>query len=87
MTAEHLAARPSWDCARCGRPWPCASAKVDLAAEYTGRPTGLVLYLAACLGEATEALVPGSATHAVLHERFLGWTRTAAGPRPSAEQG
>ncbi len=86
MTAEHLAARPSWDCARCGQPWPCAPAKVHLTAEYIGRPTGLVLYLAACLDEATDALLPRGATPAVLRERFLGWAGTVAGYRGDEEQ-
>jgi len=42
---EHLAERPSWHCRACQQPWPCTTAKVNLATEYLHQPTALKLYL------------------------------------------
>ena len=71
----HVARRPSWDCTACDQPWPCANAKADLAVEYVGQRTALVVYLAACLVEAGEAL-----RHpADLYDRFLGWVPPTLG--------
>lgn len=75
---KHIALRPSFDCASCGRPWPCANARSDLIEQYQGWPTGLGLYMASCLYEAIEVcranvgLLPAD-----LFERFLGWVRPA----------
>ncbi len=74
---EHAAARPSWDCATCGQPWPCAPAKQALLTEYAGLQTSLRVYLGVCLFEASEALTAhGAPVPADLHERFLSWIAT-----------
>jgi len=80
---EHLAERPSWDCRVCAQPWPCAVAKVDLASEFVGRPTELMLYLSANMYEAIEdmrAVARGSP--AGLSERFLHWAVPLARASP-----
>jgi hypothetical protein len=78
---EHVAARPSWDCAVCEAPWPCANAKDDLLAQYRGFPTGLALFMASCLYEAIEGLTAGGTPVPVdLFEGFLSWVRPAVLP-------
>ncbi len=78
---EHIAARPSWNCMICARPWPCLTAKKALREQYVW-PTGLGLFMASCLYEAIESY---SATRQPvptdLYERFLGWIATP-GPTP-----
>lgn len=81
---EHVAQRPAWDCRVCGRTWPCATAKVDLAEQYRRQPTALSVYLASAMVEMIDDLADG---HAPLpgdvHERFLGWVG-AASPTPAS---
>lgn len=69
--AEHVAARPSWDCRACGRPWPCDPAREHLAATL-GR-TQLAIYAAVNLHEAIGDLP--TTPPSKLFDRFLGWTR------------
>ncbi|MDT4992019.1 MAG: hypothetical protein QOH97_1911 [Actinoplanes sp.] len=71
MTDDHPAARPSWDCAGCGRPWPCDPARERLAGEFSG--TYLTLFLAVDMVDAARDNpgIPPSEPH----ERFLAWTR------------
>jgi hypothetical protein len=71
VTDDHPAARPSWDCAACGRPWPCDPAREQLAAEFSG--TYLTLFLSVDMVDAARDNpgIPPSE----LHERFLAWTR------------
>jgi len=70
----HTAVRPSWVCPSCDVPWPCATARRDLRAEYADAPVSLGLYLAACMVEAAEQL-PAEST-GELYARFLGWIRS-----------
>lgn len=56
-SAGHIAARPSWDCAVCEQPWPCANAKTDLTDEFAGHSTALCVYLAGCFHDAVNDLV------------------------------
>ena len=42
---EHLHDRPSWDCQTCRQQWPCANAKADLKAEFSGFPSVLAIYI------------------------------------------
>ncbi|GAA2875136.1 hypothetical protein Acy02nite_36290 [Actinoplanes cyaneus] len=74
---EHVGERPAWDCRVCGLPWPCATAKVELAEQYQKFPHGLAVYLGSCLIEAIDDCAAGSGgPPADLYDRFLGW----AGP-------
>ncbi|MCI4064907.1 hypothetical protein MRQ36_20980 [Micromonospora sp. R77] len=61
---------PMWSC---GGPWPCATRRGELRAEFEDAPVSLALYLGSCLVSATEDLtwVPTG----LLHRRFLGWVR------------
>lgn len=67
----HLPARPSWDCERCDRPWPCDPAREELAREYDR--ISLAMYAWDRLEEAAGELPP--TPPAELFERFLRWTR------------
>ena len=65
--------RPSWDCACCGKPWPCDPAREHLAAEHQTDPTATALYLhtqAALAAEDLPVLMPGDR-----FDRFLAWLR------------
>jgi hypothetical protein len=58
----------------CFQPWPCIDAKHTLYAEFAGRRTALVLYLASCLDDTSLQLTsPDGPTPAELQKRFLGW--------------
>jgi hypothetical protein len=71
---EHLGDRPEWDCRVCGRPWPCATAKVEMAEQYRPVPSALNVYLGSCLLAAIDDWAAGSGgPPADLFERFLGW--------------
>jgi hypothetical protein len=68
---EHVAARPSWDCGRCGKPWPCDLAREQFAAEMTR--TELAVMMSVDMVEAArddDAIMPSE-----LFDRFLAWTR------------
>lgn len=74
----HVPLRPLWLCRACGGPWPCATARLTLAADYRNSRVALSIYLAGMLYTAVEDLYrlhpddtpkPGA-----LYERFLGWT-------------
>lgn len=74
VAIEHIAARPSWDCAACGQTWPCANAKVDLLQEFRDHTTALAVYLAGCMHDAAcDLTAHGEPTPADLYSRFLGW--------------
>ncbi len=78
MTLEpHVAERPSWACAGCGQPWPCAPARSRLADEYDGMRHGLGLYLAGSYAEASADLYGSKVLVESLFDRFVGWQRTA----------
>lgn len=67
---EHIAGRPSWDCRRCGRPWPCDAAREALIIEMD--QVGLAIYMWVVLEEAAWDMPHGLAPE--LYERFLSWT-------------
>ncbi|GID98539.1 hypothetical protein ACFQFC_29975 [Amorphoplanes digitatis] len=74
--AEHLGARPTWDCLACGRPWPCAYAKDELLAEFHRHPSSLTIYMSSYMCEAMNDLVTQDvAPPPDLYERFLSWVR------------
>ena len=73
----HTPLRPMWCCRACGQPWPCASARLLLRAEYARNRTGLSIYLAGLMYEAMRDLYhlnphdgPDPKT---LFDRFLAW--------------
>ena len=71
---EHLNGRPSWDCQACGQAWPCANAKIDLTAEFSGFPSVLAIYMTAQMHDALlDMTAHGAAPPPDLYERFLAW--------------
>jgi hypothetical protein len=71
----HTPDRPSWDCAVCGEPWPCAPGKVELAEKYTDRHA-LALYLQTALRLMIDDLATGplrTNVPASAFDRILGW--------------
>lgn len=76
----HQPRRPDWTCGGdhpTDTPWPCDTARVALAEEYTGHLAGLTAYMAQ---QWTAATVDLGDTEAgtELYERFLAWPRQAA---------
>ncbi len=67
----HAPTRPQWSCVGCSAPWPCASRRRQLVAEYPDDLLPAALYLASCLVEAAHDLPEAPA--GVLYRRFLGW--------------
>ncbi|MFX0594021.1 hypothetical protein [Melissospora conviva] len=72
MTA-HGPVVPVWSCAGCNAPWPCATRRRELLAEYDRAPTSLAIYLAAQFVDASQDLTAVPAGR--LYHRFLGWVR------------
>ncbi len=81
-TVPHTPLRPIWCCRACGQPWPCATARLLLRAEYESNPIGLSIYLAGLMYEAMRDLYhlnPHDGPEpAALFDRFVAW-----GPRRS----
>jgi hypothetical protein len=73
----HTALRPLWLCRRCGQPWPCATARLTLKAEYAEDRVGLCVYLSAVLHEAVADLYRlnphDMPTPEALFTRFIAW--------------
>jgi hypothetical protein len=69
----HLPGRPSWRCRTCDEPWPCATRRAELLAEYADAPVALALYLSGYFLDAAVDLQSTPAGH--LYWRFLGWLR------------
>lgn len=79
----YLPVRPSHLCRPCGESWPCATAQVDLVAEFYGDPTGLSVYLGTRYVEALRDILsvnPDFDTTG-MYERYLDWTDLAERPR------
>ncbi|MEU4241208.1 hypothetical protein [Actinoplanes sp. NPDC026619] len=70
MTDQHVEERPSWDCRACGNPWPCPTARAELATTLA--PTALRTNMWMRLEVAALDMPGGPA--ADLFERFLRWT-------------
>ena len=68
---RHMAARPGWACARCGRRWPCPSGRRQLAVDFADNPAALTMLLTIRLAEASVDL--GAAALPDLYEWVLGW--------------
>lgn len=73
MENEHIAARPSWDCVACDKPWPCDPAREFLVWEMD--TVRLSVYLWGSLEEAVGDLPAMPAAEAF--DRFMAWV-----PRP-----
>lgn len=71
--STHGPVLPIWSCGGCGGPWPCATRRRELRAEFDGAPASLAIYMGSYLVWAAEDLVWVPAGR--LHERFVGWTR------------
>ncbi|MDG4794295.1 hypothetical protein [Micromonospora sp. WMMD1082] len=83
----HLPLRPLWLCRVCAAPWPCATARLTLVAEYADDRIALSIYLCAVLHEATADLYrlhPDDGPEpTALFARFLAWVprrRPMGGP-------
>ena len=68
---EHPPKRPSWDCAKCGKPWPCDPAREQLAAEMN--KIELAAMMSVDMVEAAREDPQIKASE--LFERFLAWTK------------
>ncbi|MEU5565470.1 hypothetical protein [Micromonospora musae] len=73
----HTPLRPVWACRACGHPWPCASARLNLKAEFARQEATLAIYLAGLMYEAMHDLYhlnpsdgPGPRD---LFARFVAW--------------
>ncbi len=72
--AEHIRVRPSWNCAVCANPWPCADAKQTLLREFQRFRSVLTIFMATQMYDAFDDLATrGRLPPARLYERFLGW--------------
>ncbi|MGK5737670.1 hypothetical protein [Micromonospora sp. URMC 103] len=73
----HLPVRPIWLCRACGRPWPCAEARLLLRVEYDASPVDLAIYLSGLYHEASHDLFRlnphDGPTPRDLLERFVAW--------------
>lgn len=69
----HLPIQPTWTCASCGDPWPCATRRSQLRAEFAGTRVCMSIYLTLCLVDAIRDLPHYPA--GLLYTRFLGWVR------------
>jgi hypothetical protein len=73
----HTPLRPMWCCRACSAPWPCATARLLLKAEYEADQVGLSVYLCGVLHEAARDLFrlnPHDApTPREMFERFVAW--------------
>jgi hypothetical protein len=69
----HNPVRPAWMCGGCGDPWPCATRRQQLLAEYDGAAVSLSLYMTALFVDAVrdQPHLPAGE----LFARFLGWLR------------
>lgn len=75
---KHRPCRPGWRCEHCAADWPCTDAKWELANEYDGSVTALVLYMYAQSLDAYGDLADKSP--GALFARFLAWTWTERRP-------
>jgi hypothetical protein len=66
---EHIPRRPSWDCSTCGQPWPCGTARTEIASG--GDSTSRIIYLEIQLSHA-QADMPQTPI-GELYQRFIAW--------------
>jgi hypothetical protein len=73
QVTTHGPVLPLWSCGGCNLPWPCATRKRELRAEFEEAPVSLALYMSSYLVCAADDLIWIRAGW--LHQRFLGWIR------------
>ncbi|RZU51830.1 hypothetical protein EV385_3666 [Krasilnikovia cinnamomea] len=71
--SSHRYTRPSWDCAACGEPWPCAPARAELIDQYAQAKLSLAIHLGSVLVEAIDDFVGRPGPVPDLYSRILGW--------------
>jgi hypothetical protein len=71
---DHRPDRTSWDCRKCGAPFPCAPARQALREELGSIP--LAMFMWAALRSVVDDLGDGAPPAEDLFDRFIGWTRT-----------
>jgi hypothetical protein len=69
----HKGSGNRWDCGRCGKLWPCETAREELIASFGGDRVSLAVYMATDLVRAARDL--SESTPAELYVRFIAWTR------------
>lgn len=69
----HVPERPSWACAACGLPWPCATARVALKSESADNPTHVAMLMWDYLEAYARDFGAGPLIGAF--DRFIRWTR------------
>lgn len=67
--AEHAPSRPSWQCAACGKPWPCGPARERLTRENDRLELALLMW--DYIEEAARDMPHSPAPR--LFDRFLRW--------------
>ena len=76
---RHAAARPSWTCETCGRPWPCAAGWRELTTRYELTAPELRGFLSFALVNAIDDYrAHGIARPGAVGERILGLFAAAA---------
>ncbi|MEV0903102.1 hypothetical protein [Actinoplanes sp. NPDC049802] len=74
----HRAARPSWDCEDCAKPWPCPDRQAMLRAERPFDRLALLMFLSEVMADAIDDFHRhGMGTVPDLYDRFLGWAHRA----------
>lgn len=68
---QHIEQRPDWTCRACGEPWPCETARKDLAAEL--EPAALRIHMWLRLEVFAQDHPHGPAGD--MFARFLRWAR------------
>jgi hypothetical protein len=78
LLRSHAPLRPLWICRSCASPWPCATARLKLKAEYCEHRADLPVYMATVMHEAIadlSRLNPGTLDPAEVFVRFIAWTQ------------
>jgi hypothetical protein len=74
----HAPLRPLWICRTCGTPWPCATGRLKLKAEYCEHRADLPVFMATVMHDAIVDLSrinPAELDLADMFNRFIGWTQ------------
>lgn len=69
---RHVLQRPSWTCCRDSAPWPCATRRAQLLADYAEEPHRLRSLMTDYLVDACQELPHMTAGE--VHQQIVGWT-------------